>query len=284
MLEKITAKGSLATGELISNGLTLTQLKAGVALDHGVATLAPLTAGLFGGTVSGSIQTDLRPATPTYRTTLKMSQVDANGLLSAITPVKQTVFGKLVSDGTLSFTGTTEATFSKSLNGTLSLRLSQGRLMGVNLLNEVGRVGKFLGISGDASNFTKINLLSAALAIEAGIAHATDLKLEIDGAAVNGNGNINIVNQGLDLRLVASLSKEMTARAGGTGIGGIMVTALSDSTGSLVVPVRVTGTVNQPHVSPDAEKFAQMKLQMLKNPAEAVFGILGRIGGKKKDQ
>ena len=287
-LEKITAKGALNAGQLISNGLVLTQVKATLNMDHGVATLSPLTAGLLGGTVSGTIQSDLRPATPAYRTTLKMNQVDANGLLSAVTPVKQTVFGKLVSDGTLSFSGTTEATLTKSLSGTLNLKLAEGRLMNINLINEVGKIGKFLGFSGEGSNFTKITLLNAALTIQNGIANATDLKLETDGASVAGGGVINLADQALDLRLIASLSKDMSTKAGGTGIGGLMVTALSGANGAVVVPVRVTGSFAQPHVSPDAQKFAQMKLESLKNPAGdlggAVLGIFDRMTRKKDDK
>src|SRR5262249_31260717 len=57
MIEKVTAKGTLNAGQLISHGLTLTQVKATLDLNHGVAKLAPLSAGLFGGTVNGSVQT-----------------------------------------------------------------------------------------------------------------------------------------------------------------------------------------------------------------------------------
>ena len=284
-LEKITAKGTLNAGQLISNDLVLTQLKASLNMDHGVATLAPLTAGLFGGTVSGTIVSDLRQAVPTYRTTLKMNQVDTNGLLSAITSVKQTVFGKLVSDGTLSFSGTTEATLTRSLNGTLNLRLAEGRLMNVNLMNEVSKVGQFLGFSAKTDNFTKITLLNAALTIQNGMASASDLRLETDGATIAGGGTINLVDQALDLRMTASLSKAMSDQAGGTGIGGMMVTAFSGTNGVLVVPVRVGGHMGAPRVTPDAEAFARMKLNSFKDPANlggTVMGILDQFR-KKRD-
>ena len=286
-LEKITAKGTLNAGELISNGLILTQVKATLNLDHGIATLAPLTAGLFGGAVSGTIVSDQRPAVPTYKTTLKMNQVDANGLLSAVSSVKQTVFGKLVSDGTLSFSGTTEATLTKSLNGTLNLKLAEGRLMNVNLMNEVSKVGKFLGLEGDSSNFTKITLLSAALAIQNGMANASDMRLETEGASLAGGGTINLIDQTLNLRLAASLNKDMSERAGGNRIGGLMITALSNAAGGLTVPIHVGGSLGNPRVTPDAEGFAKMKLQSFKDPAaigSTVLGIFDRLTKKKDDK
>lgn len=280
--EKLTAKGTLTAGQLISNGVTLTQVKTGVSLSHGVATLSPLTAGLFDGTVAGSIETDLRAATPTFRTNLTMNQVDANALLSATTPVKQLLFGKLTSTSALTFSGT-QASLTKSLNGTLNLKLSGGRLVGVNILDEVARAGRFLGFKGDGKNFTNITSLEAVLAIENGVADASELRLDADGAKVSGTGMINLVDQGLNLRLVATLSRDLLDRAGGNTVGGLMVTALSTADGSVVVPIRVTGSFAQPHVTPDAERFAEMKIKMLEHPVDAVKGIFDRLTKRKPD-
>ena len=112
------------------------------------------------------------------------------------------------------------------------------------------------------------------------------MKLETDGASIAGGGTINLVDQALDLRMTASLSKAMSDKAGGSGIGGIMVTALSGSNGVLVVPVRVGGMLGAPRVTPDAEAFARMKLQSFKDPANiggAVMGVFDQFR-KKKDK
>ncbi|HEY3739394.1 MAG TPA: AsmA family protein [Bryobacteraceae bacterium] len=280
--EKLTAKGTLTAGQLISNGITLTQVKTGVSLSHGVAMLSPLTAGMFDGTVSGSIEADLHSSTPTFHTNLTMNQVDANALLSATTPVKQQLFGKLASTSALTFSGT-QASLTKSLNGTLNLKLSNGRLMGVNILDEIARAGKFLGFKGDGKTFTTITNLDAVLAIQNGVADASELRLDADGAKVSGTGMINLVDQGLNLRLVATLSKELLDRAGGNTVGGLMVTALSTADGSVVVPIRVTGSFAQPHVTPDAERFAEMRIKMLEHPVDAVKGIFDRLTKRKPD-
>jgi uncharacterized protein involved in outer membrane biogenesis len=281
-LEKISARGALSSGQLISNGVVLTNVKTLLVLNRGIATLNPLTAGMFGGTVTGSIEADLRSATPIYRTSLTMNQVDANALLSATTAVKQTLFGKLASRNALDFKGT-ETSLTKTLNGTLDLRLTGGRLMGVNILDEVAKAGRFLGFKGDGRAYTTINALSGALTIENGTAQASNLRLEADGATVTGDGTINLVNQGLGLRLVATLTKELLERAGGNGIGGLMVTALSNADGSVAVPVRVGGSFAQPRVTPDAERFAEMKFKMLEHPVDAVKGIFDRLTKRKPD-
>jgi hypothetical protein len=70
------------------------------------------------------------------------------------------------------------------------------------------------------------------------------------------------------------------------GIGGLMVTALTSQNGAIVVPVHVTGSIGQPKVAPDAEMFARMKLEQLKNPGQigtAVMGIFDKLTKKKPD-
>jgi hypothetical protein len=73
---------------------------------------------------------------------------------------------------------------------------------------------------------------------------------------------------------------------GGTGVGGYLTTALSNSKGELVVPFIVSGTFSKPRFAPDFAKIAQMKLEnlapTLANPGQ-LSSILGAIlGGKKK--
>ena len=136
---------------------------------------------------------------------------------------------------------------------------------------------KFLGFKGNDKTYTSITALNANLNIENGLAHASAVRFETEGAIVTGDGTINLVDQGLDLRLIASLSKELLDRAGGNRIGGLMVTALSGPDGAVVVPVRVRGISSlKPRVTADAERFAEMKLKTLEHPIDAVKGIFDR--------
>jgi hypothetical protein len=95
------------------------------------------------------------------------------------------------------------------------------------------------------------------------------------------------VNQALNLRLTAVLSREFSDFAGGTRVGGIMATVLANQRGELVVPMLVTGTMQQPQFAPDAERIAEMKLRNLvpdlRNPQKlstAIEGIVGAITGR----
>ena len=86
--------------------------------------------------------------------------------------------------------------------------------------------------------------------------------------------------------MIAVLNKAFSDEVGGTGVGGYLTTALSNSKGELVVPVLISGTFSKPRFAPDLAKIAQMKLEnlapTLANPG-SLSTILGTIlGGKKK--
>jgi hypothetical protein len=87
------------------------------------------------------------------------------------------------------------------------------------------------------------------------------------------------------MRVTAVLSKAMSQSVGGTGIGGLMQTALANNRGELVIPMLVTGTFQHPSFAPDLNKIAQMKLQNMlptsSNPGALTSGILGAILGSK---
>ncbi len=120
------------------------------------------------------------------------------------------------------------------------------------------------------------------------MAHTSDLTAAIDDdATIAGTGSINLVNQALNLRLTAVLSREFSDFAGGTRVGGIMTTVLANQRGELVVPMLVTGTMPHPQFAPDVERIAEMKLRNLvpdlRNPQKlstAIEGIVGAITGR----
>src|SRR5438309_9071646 len=83
----------------------------------------------------------------------------------------------------------------------------------------------------------------------------------------------------------AVLGNQVSQSVGGSGIGGFLNTALSNSKGELVIPVNVTGTTSHPVVTPDVQALAQMKVKNLLptsgDPTKLTTGIIGAVSGKK---
>lgn len=292
ILDKMTGGGNVTVGTVEYDQLLLSNLKAAVALDHGVVRMNPVTASVYNGQQTGSIIIDLRQKPMAVSITSKLDQVDANKLLSSVSSVKETLYGLLAANGNTSFRAANSQDIAKSLNGNLTIDLTKGRLAHVDLLNQLASVAKFLNnapaSSAAGQAFTDILRLTGSFNVVNGLAQTNNLKALIPGGSLAAEGAVNLADQGLNMHVTAVLDKVLSQQVGGTQVGGFMNTALANQQGELVIPVLVTGTLNSPRFAPDLQKIAQMKLQNMlptaANPAGAVSGILGAVLGGKNQQ
>ncbi|MBZ5568168.1 MAG: AsmA family protein [Acidobacteriia bacterium] len=290
ILERISGGGSITAGKVIYDQLLLDQVHSNVVFDHGVIKLAPITAGLYGGQQIGTITLDMRPTPMAVTVQTKLNQVDANKLLSSVSSLKQTVYGLLAGNANASFRAASSADMARTLNGTIALDLTKGKLAHVDLLNELAGVGKFVGAgfkspsSTGSEPFTDIVQLTGNFNVVNGLAQTNNVKAVIPGGTMAAEGALNLATEELNMHVTAVLSKAMSQQVGGTQVGGFMQTALANQQGELVIPILLTGTFGSPRVAPDLQKIAQMKLQNLLptagNPGGLVSGILGAVGGK----
>ena len=286
----MSGQGTITAGTIQYDDLVLNNTRANVVLDHGLIKLNPLTADVYGGKETGAITIDMRAAQPVWAVNLKTDKVDANKLISSVSSVKQTIYGLLASNVNATFSSTSADSIARSLNGNLAINLTNGKLMNVDVLQQLSSVGKFLGNSfGPPKNFTNLTALSGTFDVKNGVAQTNDLKAAIDGGTMAAKGLINLADQSLNLHVTAVLSKALSQQVGGNQVGGFMNTALANNQGELVVPVIVTGTLQKPQVTPDVQQVAQMKLQNLlptsKNPGQLTNGIVGALlGNENKNQ
>jgi len=279
LLQTVTGAGSIAVGSILYEQTELTNVHSQVQLNHGVITLNPITTQLYGGQGAGSITMDTRPAATTYAVSAKLSGVDANKLLSALSSAKDTLYGTVAANPNVTFATPASGDVVSTLNGTLGLNLTNGKLTKVDLVNELSKIGKFG--AGGAKGYTAISQLSGTFNLHNGVAQTNDLKAALDVGNLAGTGTLNLVNQGLNLHVTAVLDKGFSQSVGGTGIGGYLNTALANKNGELVLPILITGNMNHPVVAPDIEQLAQMKLKNLLNGkggndlGSVVGGLLG---------
>lgn len=288
LFSRTTGGGALTAASVIYNDLTLTDAQARVTLDHGVVRLSPITAQVYGGTESGTIVMDTRPTPTVYTVDMRLDKVDANRLLSSVSSVKQVLFGLLAGNAKGSFASTPGGEMARTLNGNVNLDLANGRLANVDLLHQLASIGKFAGYTKPMQPYTDVSKLTGTFDIANGLATTNNLKAVLGVGSVAGEGTVNLVNQSLDMRLTAVLSKAFSSQVGGAGIGGMLTTALANSNGELVIPVIVSGTFERPRVVPDAQKLAEMRLRNLLptagNPAGMTSGILGAILNRQGGQ
>jgi len=274
MLQTATGNGTVGIGTLTYEQTVLTNVHSTVTLNRGVVQLNPLTAQLFGGQANGSITADTRPNPMTYAANIKLTNVDANQLLSSVSSVKNTLYGTLAAGPNVTFATPASGDIVQTLNGTVALNLVNGKIMKLDLPSELAKIGKFGG--GGSKGYTAISQMTGTFNVSNGVAQTNDLKGALDIGTMAATGTMNLVTEGLDMHVTAVLGKGFSQSVGGTGVGGYLNTALANKNGELVLPVLITGSMEHPIVAPDVQQIAKMKLN---NLLPTAGGLLSGKGG-----
>jgi len=277
----------------------LTDVRTGFTFEKGILKLQPLTAGTYNGQLTGGITVDTNAGPARYTASTKLQKVDAEGLLAAATPLRKVLTGVLSGDTQLSFAPKPGEDLARSLSGTLSLRLADGKFLPVSLLGEIGTIAQFLNKKMPAvATVTPFLGLSGDFNVENGIARTENLRMDLDVGSVQIGGVMNLADQTLNMKLLATLARQFSEQAGGSRIGGYLTSAVSNSKGELLIPLLVGGSFSRPHLAPDIVTMGKLKLQhamptligspesvidAIKGNKEGVRSILDSLHPKKKD-
>jgi AsmA protein len=273
-------QGNIVAPNVVAQGIALSNVHAALKMENGVLQLAPVTAGVFGGAENGTITLDTKPAQPLCSVNSKLSGVDVNALLSAVSSVQNVIDGSLAADTNVNFALGASNNLASTIDGTVNFDVSNGHLKNVNILGEISKIEKFLNAGAVSSaNQTILRRLSGTFDIAHGLANTNNLVAVLDQGSLSGKGSLNLVNESLDMHLNVVLSSGLSKAVGGTGIGGFLNTALANNQGELVLPVIVTGSMAHPVFAPDVQAIAQMKINHLVPTANNPGGVLGTLLG-----
>ena len=235
-LKGLNARGKLTIGELQVRGLKVAEVNAQLNAKDGHVSIAPHSAKLYEGTVSGEVTADANHNTITLKEQLKGIAV---GPLLRDVAQRDQLEGK--GDITLDVTaaGKTVNAMKSALAGTAKVHLQDGAIKGINIAEIIQKGRNLLGgqsaSSGqsatDSSRKTDFSELSASFVIKNGVAHNEDLDAKAPLFRLGGKGDINIGASSLDYTAKAAVV------ATSKGQGG----AERDQVAGLTVPVHLSG-------------------------------------------
>jgi AsmA protein len=146
---------------------------------------------------------------------------------------------------------------SQRLQGNGKLAARDGELTNVDLIKKIERVTGMIGLSKDerreATTFQK---MEADFILGGGYAEFTRLYLVNPQMEVSGDGTMTLEQPSLDVAISTALSPQASARAG----RGRVTTYFKDKRGRIVVPLKVSGPVENPSVDLNAGKIAETGL------------------------
>ena len=159
---------------------------------------------------------------------------------------------------------------TKSLEGTGHVAVTDGKIEGVNLLQEAVSILKVAGISLDNAKATAFSTIETDLAIEQGTIHVQRLLMESYDFQATGGGTIGF-DQSLSLTVNLNLSQDLSR----TIARSLPAAKLAMKEGRLSLPLVITGTAYAPSYGLEMKGLTgKVQEQVQKKVEEAVGGLL----------
>jgi len=254
-------QGRLTAGRLRMAGLNFSDAEVGVTLRDGRLRLNPLTAEFYGGNYSGDITLDSSGATPVISLDEKVDSITFQRLAADLAG-NESLSGMALGHVRLTGRGADSSAVLGSLNGDLSLTLTEGALEGINIWYEIRRgMALYKGLAPPPAEpeRTVFSRMQLAASVKDGVVTTRELAGELPFLTVKGDGAIDLGQSRVDLGLVAAVrnSPELSKDPLGSELRGKSL------------PFRVSGSLKNPSVSVDFEALLK---------SEATDMLLNKLG------
>lgn len=269
-LAGLRAWGDLRTGEILLGGLRATEGRGQVRLADGHLRLEEfgmmLPQGRF---LLGELDADLTRDPLAYRLALRVDPLDANAVLAAGP-------GGGFGPGTLVFGATGTGTETRDMSGEGTLSLAAGRLPGSPLFTAIEAVLGRARLSGAAYEPVTI-----PFRIREDRVHFAPFEVRTALLALGMSGWADLAGP-LDLRIAVRAPRETLALA--RVPSGVL--DLVDDGGWVTVPLRVSGTLENPRVIADAEALRAQGRRAVRETIRrrverGARRVLGRLFGRR---
>lgn len=240
-LKALKLHGSLRADDFKFAGLKMHKLMLDASADQSNLQLDPVSAELYGGSLSGSLRLDAQDK-PKLAVKQKFNGVQLQTLLQDLTGESR-LHGKGALILNLTAEGDNIAALEKSLSGNASLALGRGQLAGIQLGTVLAEGKPALGMadgersySAKFSEATEFSELKSELEISNGKVHSSELTLRSPLFVSKGEGALQLDACSLDYHLDTTIASTLKRQSSGE---------LADLKG-ISVPMRVAGTCAAP--------------------------------------
>lgn len=234
------------------------------------AKLNVLSFQLFDGQVKGQGKLIAGSEAPPFKGGVAVQGVQLGPALSAVAETPISVSGTAGADLSLLGKGFSMPDLTKALEGTGHMGVKDGKIEGVNVLQEVASALKVAGISLDNAKATAFSTIETDLAIKQGIINVQRLFMDSHDFQATGGGTIGF-DQRLNLAVNLNLSQDVSQKL--AAASPVVKIAMKD--GRLSLPLTITGTAQAPSYGVDLKGVTgKVQEQVKKKVEEAVDGLI----------
>lgn len=225
---------------------------------------------LFDGQVTAQGRVTSGSGTPPFTGKMTIQGMQLGPALNALATTRVSISGTAGADLGLQGRGFSMPDLTNFLEGTGHVAVRDGKIEGVNLLQEATSILKVVGISLDDVKATAFSTIETDVALKQGIVHVQRLLMDSHDFQATGGGTIRF-DQTLNLAMNLNLSQDLSqkfARASPAA-------RFAMKEGRMSLPLVITGTAQAPAYGLDMKGLTgRAQEQVRKKAEEAVGGLL----------
>jgi AsmA protein len=239
--------------------------------------LSNLSLQLFEGQVNGQAKMVAGQDAPPFNSAVTIKGIQLGPALAALATTKLSISGTAGADLSVQGRGFSMPELTKSLEGSSHLAVKEGKLEGVNLLQEAISILKVAGITLDNPKATAFSTIETDLAIKQGVIQVQRLLMDSHDFQATGGGTIGF-DQKLNLTVNLNLSQDVSQKI--AGLSPVAKLAMKD--GRVMLPLLITGTAQEPSYGLDMKGMTGKVQEQVKKKVEETVG--GLLKGTTKPQ
>jgi len=242
------------------------------------AHLSNLSFQLFDGQVTAQGSLTSGSDSPPFNGKAAIQGLQLGPALEALAASPLSISGTAGVDLVLQGRGFSMSDLTKTLEGTSHVAVKDGKIEGVNLLQEAISLLKVVGISLDNAKATVFSTIETDLVIKEGVVNVQRLLMDSHDFQATGNGTLGL-DQTLNLKMTLTLSQALSQKI--SGLSPVARLALAE--GRITVPLLITGTLQAPSYGLDSKALEGKVHEQVKEKLKEAIGDLFKGSVKPDD-
>ena len=262
----------------LNKPVELKNLEITAAVKGQNAHLSNLSFQLFDGQVKAQGGLTSGSDSPPFTGKVTIQGLQLGPALDALAATQVSISGTAGADLALQGRGFSMQDLTKTLEGTSHVAVKDGKIEGVNLLQEAISALKVAGISLNDAKVTAFSTIETDLAIKEGIINVQRLLIDSHDFQATGAGTVGF-DQTLNLKVTLNLSQALSQTIAGSSPSARL--ALTE--GRLNVPLLITGTMQAPSYGLDSKALTGKIQEQVKEKVKEAIGDLLKGSTKPDD-
>jgi AsmA protein len=235
------------------------------------ARLSTLSFEVFSGQAKAQGGLTMGSATPPFNGKMTVHGVQVGQVLSAVSPDSPvTVSGTAAMDATVTGRGFSMPDLTKTLEGPGHVEVKEGRIEGINLIQEAVTLLNIVGLPLDSAKVTAFSTIESDFLITPGIVRVQKLLMDSHDFQATGGGTVGF-DQTLNLVINLNLSQPLSQKLASSS----SITKLAIKDGRLRLPLTITGTAQNPSYGLNMKELTgKVQQQVEERVRGAVKGLL----------